>query len=60
MKLHTLSDQDNEILRQNMISKLPLYIGNYTSFPLEDLAKSSTFQDVLTLMKGTSYYDVLK
>ena len=60
MKLHTLSDQDNETLRQNMISKLPLYIGNYTSFPLEDLAKSSTFQDVLTLMKGTSYYDVLK
>ena len=41
MKLHSLSDQDNEMLRQNMISKLPLYIGSYTSFPLEELADSS-------------------
>lgn len=60
MKLHSLSDQDNEILRQNMISKLPLYIGSYTSFPLEELADSASFQDVLALLKDTSYYDVLK
>ena len=56
MKLHSLSDQDNEMLRQNMISKLPLYIGSYTSFPLEELADSSSFQDVLMLLKDTSYY----
>lgn len=60
MKIRSLSDQENEVIRQNMISSLPLYISKYTSFSLKDLADSSSFAEILEITKNTLYFDVLK
>lgn len=64
-----LQTEINEILRcirfinagsQKLIADVPIYINHLTSFDLLELAKITDFKELLTFLKKTPYYDVLK
>ncbi|MCH5348512.1 MAG: V-type ATPase subunit [Oscillospiraceae bacterium] len=64
-----LQTEIDEILRcirfinaksQKMIADIPIYINDYTSFDLLELAKVTDFRGLLDFLKKTPYYDVLK
>lgn len=64
-----LQTEIDEILRcirfinansQKLITDVPIYINNLTSFDLLELAKITDFKELLTFLKKTPYYDVLK
>lgn len=43
-----------------LITDVPIYINHLTSFDLLELAKITDFNELLTFLKKTPYYDVLK
>ena len=64
-----LQTEIDEILRcirfinaksQKLITDVPIYINHLTSFDLLELAKITDFNELLTFLKKTPYYDVLK
>lgn len=64
-----LQTEIDEILRcvrfinaksQKLITDVPIYINHLTSFDLLELAKITDFKELLTFLKKTPYYDVLK
>lgn len=64
-----LQTEIDEILRcirfinaksQKLIADVPIYINHLTSFDLLELAKITDFNELLTFLRKTPYYDVLK
>ncbi|MBQ5311338.1 MAG: V-type ATPase subunit [Oscillospiraceae bacterium] len=42
------------------INTIPIYMNRYTSFDLTDLARVRSFDELLALIKGSPYADILK
>ena len=59
MKIRALSS-GNLVLREDLITHIPLYVSQYSSFDFMGLSNVSNFEELLTLLKKTAYVSVLK
>lgn len=59
MKIRAMS-AGGPISREQLITQMPLYVSDYSSFDFLSLSEIQKFDDLLQLVKNTPYYSVLK
>ncbi|MBW9212314.1 MULTISPECIES: V-type ATPase subunit [Terrabacteria group] len=59
MKIRALSS-NNSVSKEDLITHMPLYVSQYSSFDFMGLSEVSDFEELLHLLKGTAYATVLK
>lgn len=59
MKIRTLSSGD-ALSREELITHMPLYFSEYSSFDFMQLSDVRNYEELLALIKNTAYYAVLK
>ena len=56
MSIRLLSETD----KTNQIAQLPIFANRMISFDVEELIKVNTFDELLSVLKNTPYYSILK
>ena len=59
MCIRSFTNEDEQD-RRDMIQKMPIYIEKYLSFPIQKLSEVDNFQELIEVLKGTKYEQIIK
>lgn len=58
--IRILAKEAGDEEREQLITRMPVYIAHYMSFDITKLADVRTYEELLVLVKGTEYYSILQ